>query len=305
MFRERRTYSSRTERRCMNASRLVSLFLCLSLALPCAAFADTAPASGQKTDAPVSTPKTVPDPTQDVWTTLLQNRVEELGAIDAETVALTKRLPDASRKLNAALSGIEEEYQRLMTLSRVSRGLPLELSVVQQRLARLNDNLSDVLEPLEGTLNTLKSRLSEISLLEQDSAPSKDETDISPELQAFLSDLAQTQGRLNTVQIRISRVLAPARKLQENITSLTGRVAKSIPGLWQDYYLQRSGKIYDVDSWLNIQKSINALQETFSVRMNAELPWTLAGWLGVILRAIVLILPLHGLIFVSRRMSRK
>ncbi|MFQ9866855.1 MAG: hypothetical protein ACLRWP_07400 [Bilophila wadsworthia] len=60
-----------------------------------------------------------------------------------------------------------------------------------------------------------------------------------------------------------------------------------------------------MDSWLNIQKSINALQETFSVRMNAELPWTLAGWLGVILRAIVLILPLHGLIFVSRRMSRK
>ena len=235
----------------MNASRLVSLFLCLSLALPCAAFADTAPASGQKTDAPASAPKPAPDPTQDVWTTLLQNRVEELGAIDAETVALTKRLPDASRKLNAALSGIEEEYQRLMTLSRVSRGLPLELSVVQQRLARLNDKLSDVLEPLEGTLNTLKSRLSEISLLEQDSAPSKDETDISPELQAFLSDLAQTQGRLNTVQIRISRVLAPARKLQENITSLTGRVAKSIPGLWQDYYLQRSGKIYDVDSWLN------------------------------------------------------
>lgn len=87
--------------------------------------------------------------------------------------------------MNASLSAIEEEYQRLMTLSRVSRGLPLELSVVQQRLARLNDKLSDVLEPLEGTLNTLKSRLSEISLLEQDSAPSKDETDISPELQAF------------------------------------------------------------------------------------------------------------------------
>ena len=54
-----------------------------------------------------------------------KNRVEELGAIDAETVALTKRLPDASRKLNASLSAIEEEYQRLMTLSRVSRGLPL------------------------------------------------------------------------------------------------------------------------------------------------------------------------------------
>ena len=30
----------------------------------------------------------------------------------------SKRLPDASRKLNASLSAIEEEYQRLMTLSR-------------------------------------------------------------------------------------------------------------------------------------------------------------------------------------------
>lgn len=71
---------------------------------------------------PASAPKPAPDPTQDVWTTLLQNWVEELGAIDAETVALTKRPPDASRKLNASLSAIEEEYQRLMTLSRVSRG---------------------------------------------------------------------------------------------------------------------------------------------------------------------------------------
>ena len=68
----------------MNALRLVSLFLCLSLSLPCIAFADAAPVSGQKTDAPASAPKPAPDPTQDVWNTLLQNRVEELGAIDAE-----------------------------------------------------------------------------------------------------------------------------------------------------------------------------------------------------------------------------
>ena len=198
----------------------------------------------------------------------------------------------------------KSEYQRLMTLSRVSRGLPLELSVVQQRLMRLNERLSEVLGPLEGTLNTLKSRLSEISLLEQDSTPTQGETDVSPELKAFLDDLVQTQSRLNTVQVRISRVLGPARKLQENISALCERVSKSIPGLWQDYYLQRSGKIYDMDSWLNIHKSLNALQETFAVRMNAELPWTVAGWIGVILRALVLIIPLHGLIFVSRRLSR-
>ena len=288
----------------MNVPRFVlPLFLGLLLVLPAwpAACADAPASADQK---PAAKPADVSDPTQDVWTTLLQNRVEELGAIDAETVALTKRLPDASRRLNASLSGIEDEYQRLMTLSRVSRGLPLELSVVQQRLMRLNERLSEVLGPLEGTLNTLKSRLSEISLLEQDSTPTQGETDVSPELKAFLDDLVQTQSRLNTVQVRISRVLGPARKLQENISALCERVSKSIPGLWQDYYLQRSGKIYDMDSWLNIHKSLNALQETFAVRMNAELPWTVAGWIGVILRALVLIIPLHGLIFVSRRLSR-
>lgn len=264
------------------------------------------PSAAGSAASSVAGPKSgVSDPTQDVWYTLLQNRVEELGAIDAETVSLAQRLPEASRTLNSELGGIEEEYQRLTTLSRVSRGLPLELTVVQQRLARLRERLATALAPLEGTSNTLKGRLDEISLLEQDSTPGKGESDASPELQAFLKDLAQTQERLTAVQIRISRVLAPARKLSENISDLIERVEQSIPGLWQKYYFQRSGNIYDVESWLNIRKGLNALRETFAVRMSAELPWSPAGWFGVLLRALVLIVPLHGLIFMSRRMARE
>ena len=38
--------------------------------------------------------------------------MEELGAIDAETVALTKRLPDASRKLNAVSYTHLDVYKR-------------------------------------------------------------------------------------------------------------------------------------------------------------------------------------------------
>ena len=155
--------------------------------------------------APASTPapalagdakSAVSEPTQDVWYTLLQKRVEELGSIDAETVELAKKLPEKSLRLNEALKGLEEEYQRLLTLSRVSRGLPLELSVVQQRLARLQERLSNVLAPLDGTLGSLKGRLDEISLLEQDSTPTKEEVDASPELQAFLKDLDQTQEQM-------------------------------------------------------------------------------------------------------------
>ncbi len=285
--------------------RVFRCLLCLWLVFVLPLSAPAAEGSSPPAAKPAAAKQPAADPAQDVWTTLLQNRVEELGAIDAETVLLTRKLPEASRTLNAALKDIEDEYQRLMTLARVSRGLPLELSVVQQRLQRLNERLSNVLEPLEGTLNTLKSRLNEISLLEQDSAPSKDEPDVSPELQAFLTDLNQTQGRLNSVQIRISRVLAPARKLQENVTALDERIASAIPDLWQGYYLLRSGKVYEVELWLNIQKNLATMEETFFVRMNAELPWTFSGWVGVILRALVLILPLHGLMFASRRLARR
>ena len=81
-------------------------------------------------------------------------------------------------------------------------------------------------------------------------------------------------------------------------------MAQSIPGLWQKYYFQRSGRIYDIESWLDIRKSLNALEETFAVRMSAELPWSLAAWFGVILRALVFIIPLRALIFISRRFSQ-
>ncbi len=286
--------------------RFAALFACclwFSLGTGPLAIAEAAP-SAPASDAAGNAKTAVSEPTQDVWYTLLQKRVEELGSIDAETESLAQKLPEKSLQLNEALKGLEEEYQRLLTLSRVSRGLPLELSVVQQRLARLQERLSNVLAPLDGTLGSLKGRLDEISLLEQDSTPTKEEVDASPELQAFLKDLDQTQERLNTVRVRISRALAPSRKLSENIASLVERVAQSIPGLWQKYYFQRSGRIYDIESWLDIRKSLNALEETFAVRMSAELPWSLAAWFGVILRALVFIIPLRALIFISRRFAQ-
>ncbi len=283
----------------MLRSRFVLLLLlfCLGLCIP--AWADNA-SSGKASEESAATP---PDPTLDVWDILLQNRVEELSALDAEAVSLTQKLPTASRELNEQLKSIETEYQRLVTISRVSRGQPMELNVVQERLARLRDRLNLALDPLEGTLNMLKSRMTDISLLEQDTSV-QGEMDGTPELKAFLRDLAQTENRLTNVQSRLNRILKPAKQLEENITSLQTQLKEAVPSLWKEYYLQQSSRIYDVDSWLNIRKSLNTMQETFAVRMSAELPITLAGWMGVLLRGLLLFLPLQLLIFFSRKLSK-
>ncbi|MEG2139330.1 MAG: mechanosensitive ion channel, partial [Bilophila sp.] len=252
---------------------------------------------------PPDTPEVVVDPTQDIWNLLLQKRVEELGTIDVEAASLLKKLPAASRQLKEDLGNIEAEYQRLVTISRVSRGLPLELSVVQERLVLLRDRLSAVLDPLDGTLGTLKTRLNEISLLEQD-APTQNENEATPELRAFMKDLAQTQGRLNNLQTKLNRVIKPARKLGESITAQADRLTAAIPGLWQAYYLQRAGRLYEVDTWSNVGKSVNVLQETFNLRMNAEVPTSVSAWLTVLLRGMVLLFPLLLLIMASRRLAQ-
>ena len=280
---------------------LLRLFF-LSAAVPVRA-ADNASSSSTAEQEESDFAGTV-DPTLDVWDILLQNRVEELGALDAEAVSLTQKLPSASRELNDQLSSIENEYQRLITISRVSRGQPMELNVVQERLMRLRERLNQALNPLEGTLNTLKTRMTDISLMEQD-APVKGEMEGTPELKAFLRDLAQTQSRLNSVQARLSRILKPARQLEENITTLESQLRESVPALWREYYLQRSARIYDVDSWLNVQKNLNSLRETFAVRMSAELPTTLSAWVGVLLRGALLFAPLQLLILFSRRLCQK
>ena len=288
----------------MLQSRFLILLLLffLSAAVPVRA-ADNASSSSTAEQEESDFAGTV-DPTLDVWDILLQNRVEELGALDAEAVSLTQKLPSASRELNDQLSSIENEYQRLITISRVSRGQPMELNVVQERLMRLRERLNQALNPLEGTLNTLKTRMTDISLMEQD-APVKGEMEGTPELKAFLRDLAQTQSRLNSVQARLSRILKPARQLEENITTLESQLRESVPALWREYYLQRSARIYDVDSWLNVQKNLNSLRETFAVRMSAELPTTLSAWVGVLLRGALLFAPLQLLILFSRRLCQK
>lgn len=295
---------------------LSTLVLCLGTAPLFAAEGD-APASGtaddkatvaaktnSTSDVKQDTPEVVIDPTQDIWSLLLKKRVEELGAIDAEAASLLKRLPAASRQLKDDLETIEAEYQRLVTISRVSRGLPLELSVVQERLALLQERLSAVLGPIDGTLNTLKTRLNEISLLEQD-APPQSEGEGTPELRAFMKDLSLSQARLDNLQAKLTRVLSPARKLGTNITAQSDRLTAAIPGLWQAYYLQRAGRLYDLDTWATIQKSLSVLQETFNLRMNAEVPTSLSAWLTVFLRGLVLLLPLQLLILASRRFAQR
>lgn len=267
----------------------------LTLDLPCARgeeIADDASRIGQ-----------APDTAHGLWDILFKTRLNDLAAIDAGLSELLDALPAASDRLNADLSGIEEEYRRLVTIASVSGGLPTELTVVAEWLLRLEERLAAAMNPLEGSLNDLKARLEEVASLGEGTPGSSDPAEGTADLRAFLKSLEQTQNRLKLIRNRLNSVLAPARSLTEKIGRQRQQLVEAIPRLWQSYYLDRSGKLYDVATWGKVTQGLTVLRQTFALRVDSEMPRGVAAWLNVILRALVFSIPLAGLVFGSRRLA--
>ena len=245
-----------------------------------------------------------PDASQGIWDLLFQSRITELAAINESLNTLLKNLSASSRSLTSDLNGIEEDYRRLVTISSVSKGLPTEQTVVVEWLRRLEDRLGASMAPLEGTLNDLKSRLEEVSTLGEGTAQ-PGATEVTAELKDFLKNLNQTQDRLGSLQTRLNRVLTPARNLAAKIKNQREQLVASIPRLWQSYYLDRGGKLYEVGTWTKVSQGFVVLKETFALRMDSEMPQGGMAWLNVFLRALVFCAPLFALLVVTRRFARR
>lgn len=261
----------------------------------------------QKPDSPQkdeSAPESTQDEAQGLWDLLFKNRIAELTTIDDGLAELTNSLPKASRKLETDMNGIRAEYSHLATLASVSRGLPTELTLVSDWLRRLEDRIVAAGDPLEGTLNALKSRLDELASLDTDEAADVAGSGVSEQYQKFMKNLAQTKSKLATLQNRLKRILAPSRNLLGKIQKQREQLVASIPQLWQSYYLDRSGKLYELDTWGKIGQGLAVLKETFTMKMGAELPSNMDSWVSIVLRAIVFSLPALLFLLGSRRFAK-
>lgn len=245
------------------------------------------------------------DTAHGLWDILFKTRINDLAAIDAGLSGLLETLPEASDRLNADLSGIEEEYRRLVTIASVSGGLPTELTVVAEWLQRLEERLAIAMNPLEGSLNDLKARLEEVASLGEGTPASSDPAEGTADLRAFLKRLERTQNRLQVLRNRLNSVLAPARSLTEKIGRQRQQLVEAIPRLWQSYYLERSGKLYDVATWGKVKQGLNVLKETFALRVDSEMPRGVGAWINVLLRALVFSIPLAAVILGSRRLAAR
>lgn len=240
----------------------------------------------------------------EVWMLLLQSRVGELEAISHELSSLFKELPNFSQQLSNNIQEIEKKYQQYSAMAKVSRGLPIELSLVEERLKKLDNQLSVVMSPLLDTLNILKVRLNEVSLLEEDAGVKTENLGSSKDLDIFVKNLAEVENKLGRLEKRVNEILKPAYMLRNNILAVQRQLLEIIPSLWKSYYLAPTGKIYEPASWLNIYESLMSFKETLLVRIAAELPESKQDWGSSLLRFFVILIPLVLLLVVFYSFSR-
>lgn len=279
--------------------RFIIIFLFMPLGIPLSYAADT-----------ISEPSSLPSlmnkaqAVNEIWMLLLQSRVGELDAISQEVSSLFKQLPTFSQQLSINIQSIEKKYQQYTAMAKVSRGLPIELSLVEERLKRLDSQLTTFMSPLLGTLNILKARLNEVSLLEEDANVKTENLGSSKDLDLFVKNLAEVQARLGKLEKRVNEILKPAYMLRNNIIAVQKQLLEIIPSLWKDYYLVPTGKIYEPASWLNIYESLTSFKETLFIRIAAELPEGKQDWGSSLLRFFVILIPLLLLLVVFYSLSR-
>ncbi len=235
-------------------------------------------------------------PLPDVWEVLLQNHVKALAQIKDEGDNLRKLLPEWSKSLSQSVNALQSEFQRLSAVAQVTRNYPTQRNVIIERIRRLQDQLQALLNSDSISLSKITARLDELKQLEADATG----TD-NPAMQDFKTQLSKTRSVLTLVQSSVNRALAPANKLNDDITAMRTRLTDTMPDLWKEYYLAPAGKILALDGWRGSGAASQSLRDALTLRMSTELPQTMTEWLLVAQRMLFTLVPLLLLLAVSWR----
>lgn len=237
---------------------------------------------------------------QNLWDVLFTNKLKELESINTSVNTLLGSLPNLSNELDKKLVDIKEEYRHVISLASVSKGLPTEMTVVADWLQRLQEHINFAMNPIEGPLNDIKFRFDEVSAIDETSADIEGTEDYL----AFIKQKTQIQNQINDIQKRINRVLRSARSTVEKIQKQHDQILESIPSLWEDYYLDRTGQFYDWNTWSKLGNELSVLRETFVLRLGSDLPRNLMDWLTVLWRILMVTIPLVLIGSASRHFAK-
>lgn len=237
---------------------------------------------------------------QEAWEALLASHNAQLAGIIEHSQTLKDGLSELSSSTKQSIAQLEEEFQKLDALSQVQGSMPSDLTVLAERLHRIKDRTQSLIKPLMNTKEELEKEKQALALLDKSLSGQSDvDSKISSRLKEADKNITRLQKNYDTI-------IAPALELIESVQGRITAIMKEMPSLWNSYYFQSSGHIYDVVALSKDFRNLGSLRELYSLRITTELPSSMDALVTVFVRigTSLLFFALLGLAF-TRTASRR
>jgi len=152
---------------------MLALSPALSSAAPDTAPGASAPSAGsQPTEEADEEAKAV----QEAWEALLATHKTQLYSISQRGQKLRAELKELDAATQAPLAALEQEFQRLIALSRVNSSMPSDLTVLAERIKRVRERAENLAAPLRSAIEELEQEKQALELLENSLSGQKNES---------------------------------------------------------------------------------------------------------------------------------
>ena len=204
---------------------------------------------------------------QEAWEALLTTHKAQLEAISQRSQKLRSELKELDPASQSGVALLEQEFQRLDALSRVNGGMPSDLTVLTERIKRVRERAEALAEPLNAAISELEQEKQALELLENSLSGQQGES-----AKALQKQVRQAKNRISELRQYYSLTLRPVQELIDDIQGRLSTLIDKMPSLWNSYYFQSSGHIYDVVAWKKDFRNLDSLRELFSLRISTEVP---------------------------------
>ncbi|WP_273525452.1 mechanosensitive ion channel domain-containing protein [Mailhella massiliensis] len=230
---------------------------------------------------------------QEAWEALLASHNAQLAGIIEHSQTLKDGLSDLSASTKQSISQLEQEFQKLDALSQVQGSMPSDLTVLTERLHRIKDRIQSLILPLQNTQKDLEKEKQSLALLDKSLSGQSDlDSKISSRLKEADKNITRLQKSYDTI-------IAPALELINEVQARVDELMKQMPTLWNNYYFQTSGHLYDLVGLGRDFRNLGSLRELYSLRLTTELPSSMDAMISVLLRfgTSILFFALLGMAF--------
>ena len=233
---------------------------------------------------------------QEAWEALIDSHKVQLDATTQRSQKLRTDLKGLDSATQASLALLEQEFQRLDALSRVNDSMPSDLTVLTERIKRVRERAVMLADPLQSAIENLEQEKQSLALLESSLSGQKGNSATD-----LLRQVRQTKNRIIELQQYYTLTLRPVQDLISTLQTRIDTLVKQMPALWNDYYFQSSGHVYDVVAWKKDFRNLDSLRELFSLRLSTEVPNNLKSLVILIVHASLVM----GVLFLLATALRK